>query len=502
MATKFGYVERQATNNIDWSAIGSQVVQTLALEQQVRQEKKDAIAEASREAVNVVRNSPVGENQTINDFTLNYAKDAEQLLLQQDRLLQSGLLQPRDYSIVRANLNESTDALFTLSKEYQAEYDIKMARLKSNVPGESSQDLEAFMMESVEGLSNIKNSKAIINPDTGVVSLGMWSDGEMDADPSSYATVNEVRNRLKAKYDLYNVSGEVNNAVTNLGGYQYVEIFEASQAGTLNKILTTEDATGRDGYLMWEEETISSMMSNKFNVTSILTNTLNTTPIDEETKGGGLEYTFTFDKDEFENDETGRLIFLDRSQGTSTPVPVFQDVQLERVREALSNDIRQQIEFKETATTSTKGYPPQRRPKPDDNYDYTQVGNMMNYLYGGDASQVAAAEQYFKGIDDQIKNVTRGPEGVVVEYLNGASQTVKLGTGTGSSFQPFAYEDFVGSASTILTGRDDLNVSELEAGTPMSYSATRGRGAGASTAATTTPATSAATQSTTPTAPR
>jgi hypothetical protein len=473
MATKLGYVERQATNNIDWSAIGSQVVQTLALESKVRQEKKDAIAEASREAVNVVRNSPVGENQTINDFTLNYAKDAEQLLLQQDKLLQSGLLQPRDYSIVRANLNESTDALFALSKEYQAEYDIKMARLKSNVPGESSQDLEAFMMESVEGLSNIKNSKAIINPETGVVTLGMWSNGEMDTDPSSYATVNEVRNRLKSKYDRYDVSGEVNNAVTNLGGYQYVEIFEASGAGSLNKILTTEDATGRDGYLAWEEETVSSMMSNKFNVTSMLTNTLNTT---EE----GMEYDFTWDREEFENDKTGKWIFLDRSEGTASPVPVFQDVQIERVKEALSNDIRQQIEFKETATVSTKGYPPQRRPKSDDEYNYGQVSNMMNYLYGGNAAQVATAEQYFKGVDDQISNVTRGPEGIKIEYLNGASQTVKLGIGKGNSFQPFEYNDFVGSASTILTGRDDLNISELEAGTPMSYSTTRGKGAGAS----------------------
>ena len=44
---------------------------------------------------------------------------------QQDRLLKAGLLNPKDYAVVRANLNESTDELFNLSKEYQAEYSTK-----------------------------------------------------------------------------------------------------------------------------------------------------------------------------------------------------------------------------------------------------------------------------------------------------------------------------------------------------------------------------------------
>ena len=41
MATKFGYAERQATNNIDWSAIGSQVVKNLQEEATIREQKKD-----------------------------------------------------------------------------------------------------------------------------------------------------------------------------------------------------------------------------------------------------------------------------------------------------------------------------------------------------------------------------------------------------------------------------------------------------------------------------
>ena len=60
MSTKFGYVERQATNNIDWSAIGSQVVTNLQEEALIRETKKAAIDEASREMANTLRNSPSG----------------------------------------------------------------------------------------------------------------------------------------------------------------------------------------------------------------------------------------------------------------------------------------------------------------------------------------------------------------------------------------------------------------------------------------------------------
>ena len=77
-----------------------------------------------------LREAPTGENLTMNEFTLDYANNAQQLLLQQDRLLKAGLLNPKDYAVVRANLNESTDELFNLSKEYQAEYSNKMERMK------------------------------------------------------------------------------------------------------------------------------------------------------------------------------------------------------------------------------------------------------------------------------------------------------------------------------------------------------------------------------------
>ena len=315
MATKFGYVERQATNNIDWSAIGSQVVKNLQEEATIREQKKDAIDQASREMAKTLREAPTGENLTMNEFTLDYANNAQQLLLQQDRLLKAGLLNPKDYAVVRANLNESTDELFNLSKEYQAEYSNKMERMKSG----QSQELERFLMASAEGLANIKNGKALIDPDTGVVSIGTWVDGKMDGDPASYATVNEVRNRINSTYDIYDLNVEIASQVNLLGGNKMVQLIKALGGGDVKQVITTMDQEQRKDYTQWENNTIASMMNNPFHVTSILTENIDITK-------DGKVYEFTFSEEEFKNDKTGSLIFLDRSEDPNGQ-PVFKPEQ-------------------------------------------------------------------------------------------------------------------------------------------------------------------------------
>lgn len=121
---------------------------------------------------------------------------------------------------------------------------------------------------------------------------------------------------------------------------------------------------------------------------------------------------------------------------------------------------------------------------------------MMSYLYGGNAAEIAQAETYFKSLDENINNVTRTPEAIVIDYNNGAQELIPLGTGLGDNeeFVPYDYEGFVGSASPKLTGNANLTTSILEAGTETTYSPIAGKGAGAtelppsSTATTRTPA--------------
>ncbi len=420
MATKFGYVERQATNNIDWSAIGSQVVTNLQEEAAIRETKKAAIDEASREMAETLRNSPSGENLTMNEFTLDYANNAQQLLLQQDKLLKAGLLNPKDYAVVRANLNESTNELFNLSKEYQAEYSNKMERMK----GGQSQELETFLMASAEGLANIKNGKALIDPSTGVVSIGTWADGKMDGDPASYATVNEIRNRINSTYDIYDLNVEISSQVKLLGGNKWVEIIKAQGGGDLNQVITNMDQQQRADYTSWEDNTISSMMNNPFHVTSILTENIDITD-------GGKAYEFTFDKAEFNSDRTGSLIFLDRSEDPNGQ-PVFKPEQEEAVKKRLQEDIRAQLNKEQDISVSSRAYR-SRDPNAGDNRSrderQSDAVNLFGQIWYGNAEEKEAAAQSLRGLNRDITSIdASGANGIVITYKDGTQEPISYGT--------------------------------------------------------------------------
>lgn len=442
MATKFGYIERQATNNVNWGAIGKQVVENLQLESQVRQEKKDAIDAASREEADRLRNAPQGESLTINEFTLDYAENAQSLLLQQDKLLKAGLLKPRDYGVVRANLNESTNTMFALSKEYQTEYERKMERYKNS----ESAELEAFQMESVEGLANINSSKALINPDSGVVSIGLWQDGSMDGDPSSYATVNELRNRLKSEYDRFNSNEAVATNVDTLGGYEWAEVIKGSGGGDINQVISNMDQTQRTGYMEWEGNVISSMTSNPFNVASMLTDEIDQTE-------AGAAFKFTWDKEAFDNDETGTLIFLDRSKDP-TGVPVMQDSQKEMVDEYLKNKVRNQLDVEQSIAISSIAHRP-RRPinyaqESKDDKQKNAV-NLFGQLRNGTPEEKEVAAQSLRSLNRNIATIeSNGTDGVIITYSDGTKpETIDYGE---------SQEDFITrGVNFALTPEDSID---------------------------------------------
>ena len=167
MATYYKYAERNAADQVDWSAIGKSITDTLSDELKRREDAKQKIADASNKDAETLSNAPMGQSKGINDFTLSFANNAEQFRLMQDRMLQSGRMKLRDYNIGRANLMSGTKELFNLSKEYNAVYNEKMKRQQDK----DSQAFETWAMGNIEGYSNFSNTGAYIDPNTGRVSL-------------------------------------------------------------------------------------------------------------------------------------------------------------------------------------------------------------------------------------------------------------------------------------------------------------------------------------------
>ena len=330
MSTYYKYAERQADSFVNWAEIGKDITDMLKTETALREQKKAAIDKASRDFGEQLANAPTGEHTGINAWTLNYASDAQQARLLQDRLLKSGGLSVKDYTIMRQNINDGTAQLFALSKEYQEEFKVKMERMKSADPATRSQDLETFLMETAEGFANFSKSKPLINPTDFTISVGI-----MEPDPNNQGvlrltdqveTVNYLRNRIKAKYDYFDLNSATDTIAKGVGQY----ITAVKNADALNGIITTTaDATARPDFPKYLEAKAKSYLENPYNVSSILTNDI-----------GGFTYSFT-DK------SGGNVIFLERDQQSGMVKPVFTDEQKKAALDFMIGETKQKIDFEQ-----------------------------------------------------------------------------------------------------------------------------------------------------------
>ena len=256
MATAYKYVERQVDDQINWAEVTSNLTNTLKEEGRVRQEKKTAIDDASREYAKILNNVPVGENTELNKFALNAASDLQQQMLMQTTLLKSGQLDPRQYTIMRQNLTDGTDQAFSLFQNYNAEYEKKMAMMDPNLPpNERASAMQTWQMSELEGFGNFKNSKLVINPNTGLMSMAkMVPDPNFTGDPvnspmvpdmNNLQSVQALENRLKGTVTQYDVMGAADTYLDSLGEDKRAVITGLGQKYTSATIKTISDATAK-----------------------------------------------------------------------------------------------------------------------------------------------------------------------------------------------------------------------------------------------------------------
>lgn len=227
MATYYKYADREASSQVNWAEITTNMVDSLNEAQAIREAKRKAIDDATAELGTTLSEAPQGDHKGLNEFAMTYANNAQQMRLMQDKLLKSGQLKLRDYNIGRANLTEGTTQLFNLGKKYQKAYG---DRMKNFEIGENSL-LDADIMGRFETFANFSNHEAYINPTNGQVSVGKLIDKEiggktvrtMDRTPGSFTTVQQLNFSLSQeikKYKLDGLDAEVGKFAKN-----YVETF-------------------------------------------------------------------------------------------------------------------------------------------------------------------------------------------------------------------------------------------------------------------------------------
>lgn len=408
--TYYKYAEREADSYINWGQVGKDLSNMLTEQNKIREDKRAALDESSRQFGETLANAPQGENKLLNQWALEYGADAQEARLMQDRLFKSGRLKIKDYTVMRQNLNDGTQQAFNLVKEYQAEYAEKMKRYKEG----KSQDLEQWLMAQAEGFGNFERSKLYINPTDFRVSVAMKKkkmvNGKevfvMDEDPNNYTTVNTLRNRIKGTFDKYDVTTSIGALVDSLG----VEINSVeerlggfSQTGLISEVL---DITKRknlpadaQGIVMQFEQAETKMLQaqleNPYNTSSVLTNTVGFAP-------NGKEYSYTFSEQERNADPSKILL---RNSDAGTPVPEFTEEQKKVALERLRLEARLQYDKKVEKKTTPQIQLQERRAKTDAEFaredmekEAENFGKNLALLTTGNAAQKAQAARYFASI--------------------------------------------------------------------------------------------------------
>lgn len=489
--TYFGYQERDPQAQVDWTEITSNFSNVLNEEVRVREQKKKAIDDSTREFQRRLNDTPQGESTTIREWGLKFGADAQKQMLMQDRLLKSGALKYNDYTVMRQNLVDGTDNAFTLLQEYQDEYAVKMERMKSTNPAEASQQLEVWLMENAEGFGNFNKSQLVINPETGKVSASFKVKNEKTGlyeitdNPNNLRSVSALRGQLLGKFNEYDIESETKAWVDSNGKMTQIlrEIGSRTSSGVLTTIMNPmEKLLKKSGdrfiidkdkakalgipdseldavnlYLTAENDWIKGQMTNGLNISSVLTENIGTASNDKS-------YTFTYNPEEAK--DNAEMILLD----PQTQQPIFDESnpnakeQEEAVMSYFRNSIRNKHNITQEVKTVNDWKAEQSKSQIEGNAQRKKNKSMVSRiatLYTGNDEQIEGSLEYFRDLNDSNQKVTRTKDGIALTFINadGALETrdISFYSGTGDSRKLKTQEEFIKSAGPLLTGQSDMS---------------------------------------------
>ena len=350
MATFFKYIERQADSYVNWADIGKNMTDMISEQNKVREEKKAAIDKSQKDLLEYVNaNVPNGSDANARTRALELADNASKYMLMQNRLLKSGRISVKDYTIGRDNLESSTKNAYLAMQDYQAKYTEYMQRAQDGVSSKG----ELGSLTDAEGFGNWNQSGFYVNPASGEVMIGLMDQEtvngqtvwKMSQNPNKLVPTNYVKGLINTKWDKYNTETAVSNWATTLGEMSLQKVVTKSGLFNLGEIAMEKDITKRTDidektkqviyeFQKAEKDWIQSTLTNPFNKASVL--------LDRVGKAAnGQEYFLTNDESVANSNPAAILRIIDPNTKAVTGFK-FQDSQTEAAEQFMFNMARSQ----------------------------------------------------------------------------------------------------------------------------------------------------------------
>jgi len=427
----YKYVKRDEKSRVDWGAITSNLVDTLKEQEADREKQREAIDASSRATGDILSDAPQGENKAANEWILNASSDASQYLMSQNRLLKSGFLDPRDFTVNRQNVEDSFKALQDVSKNAQQYYKETMDRIENN---ESIVGMEGAIQEQLDKFQNWSKTQAFVNPTNGKISIGMLDkDGGLSKNASEFSSIEGITNRMRSRYDRYDYSPDLQSWIDGVGK----DVRVVRKKG----VLTLSDSSQEAGFQTALDEQVGALVdSNPIRVVSIL-----------EELGLIDGYDIDGEKTTKKGDKFNVAM---KNQNDGIVMPEVTDDMKAKAREFLSGQMLNMLDKEQTAMPKDYSRDAYYRNLGDKNKKLISKLDNVAGLYSGNVEELQSTIQDIMGGNTMVTYAKRTNRGI----------EIKTADGKGDAFLSFYTEDkdgneilmsaadFTKSAVKILTG--------------------------------------------------
>jgi len=471
----YKYAERDADSQINWAEVGKGLSDMLAETNRVREEKKDALDKAQREAMNYIAETPNGEHVGARTSILEYSDQVSNRLRIADQLLKSGQLKPKDYVIFRQNIVDNTNLAFNANKVYQEKYSDVM----QGVRDKKYSQLYADNFAEAEGFGNWGNIGWEISPN-GTVMAGKMIEQEVDGKkvrtldktPGSLRSMNYLNQALTGQIDFYNYEEKVNAWADTLGKEKVLTGVNLGGIERKGLIKTREDITTREDikpgtkeilykFIDAENDQIATIVGNPMDAARVLVDSAIFSP-------NNKQYSITTSEADAKANPEKILKIVDPETGGFKYV--ISQKQQEDANEFVRGQMRSKYNYEEDAeVVGATSRDPESQADKDAKAAAKKSANaasMIGKLYYGNDVEVGSAIDYLKGLRDSkgeiiFQDVIRdGETGVEVTLANGNIEKISFLDANGNVR---SQEDFIRSAGPLLVGQLDVN-SALEKG--------------------------------------
>ena len=321
MPIGYGYESRENSSYVDWASVAKGFTDVIDADIKDRENRKAGIEERDRKLSQTLANSPMGQYRDGNTFTSN-AVDAitkqKQIAM---RLFKSGKISEKQINLINNNILDGTNTLFDLQKTYQSEYAKKMKGITDN----SLQAVNAFNMSTIEAYADFSNSKAVVDPATGVINLAKMKKNEKTGLMELTGEIIPVGTGMKnmqTDIPTFDLDGNTTRDAESKGALRTAVLQAAtmSRAGSVTEYLNSPEMMEKtfpggkkaaDEFLRSIDNNVEKYLSVPYNMMSILT---------QNTGKYGAE-SYTYDKDLAAKDKTKILAMVDPSTGLNVIDP-------------------------------------------------------------------------------------------------------------------------------------------------------------------------------------